>query len=210
MVWKKCHTSLIKLASEMQRDLVLIVGLSCSGKTTLARLAESLGHQAVHADDYRYSDTKWTRRSLTDFKAHVDVAIDAARQKAAVGKLVVYESALLDIHDPESARSCVLESLLPRAALVFVIVPDDQITCVGRLIDRSIGRATGSEPPGSCPETSESRARMIVKFIAGYDRACQALSAFYDTAVHAGCNAVRSRRDHLPSAFVESLAAIPL
>jgi nucleoside 2-deoxyribosyltransferase len=179
-----------------QRTHTLIVGLACSGKTTLAlRVAARQGLRVVHADDCRYSDASWTKRALLDYAEHVDAALSAGPS--------VFESSYLDASDATNARIEVLHALLPRAAAVVIITPDDAVTCLGRLVDRCIGRAAGTEPQGSCTETSLSRARLVRKFVTSYPAACAALDAFEAAAKEAGAAVVRGTRDELAAAWPE-------
>lgn len=174
-------------------NLILIVGLACSGKTTLAhKIAEKNGYVVIRSDDLRYADSKWTRLPLADYKNRVLEAINSELDK---GQTVVFESSLLDINDSENAREIVLKSLLPDAHTVLIIEPEEFFICLGNLIDRCIGRAMGTEPSGSCPETTMSRARLVTKFIKGYDVSAGALATFRDVAEKKGCNVMFSPRD---------------
>jgi hypothetical protein len=148
-----------------------------------------------------YSDDKWT-------KEQVNTAIEAASGSGK--KWIVFESALYDSHDKEQARIVVLKSLLPRTALVFIIKPDDKMTCLSRLIDRSIGRAMGTEPAGSCPETSMSRARLVEKFVESYDYSCGLLKHFASLAVDAGSNVLSGSRESLQPRFSHPFFSLSL
>lgn len=163
---------------KMVRDLCLIVGLACAGKTTVAN---KIGGKVIHSDDLRYSDKQWTRRPLAEYRQKVREAIAAARSEPGVEN-IVFDSTCLDVNDPENARQIVLYELLEEACQVTVIEPDDIFTCVGRLIDRCINRSNGTDL-GSCPETSKNRAHLLVEFITSFERASQALMAFKEKAL---------------------------
>lgn len=161
-----------------KRDLILIVGLACSGKTTLAQKFAAEGHECVHSDNLRYSDNKWTRRPLTDYRRCVDEALHSARQRVADQNSVVFESTFLDMNDPEDSRRIILTELLPQAHTLIVIHSEDRFTCIARLIDRCIGLANGTLPGGSCPVTSLNRAHLLNKFILHFDTIKNALADF--------------------------------
>lgn len=162
----------------MPRDLILVVGLAGAGKTTVAKKLGEFGHEVVHSDTLRYSDQQWTRRPVFDYHARVQEAIAAARGRLQPGKCVVFESSYRDANDPDNARALVLRELVTQAKQVFIIRTEGLVNDTARLIDRCIGRAAGTEPQGACPETSENRARLLIKFIQNHDENKKALSDF--------------------------------
>lgn len=159
--------------------LTLITALCCGGKTTLAnKLAQETGATVVHADDYRYIPGTWTRKTAADFEAGVITAIAAAPGD------VIYETTYNDVSDAEQARIQVFNNLLTRKDVAVIIIkPMDLKTSVGHIIDRCIGRAMGTEPQGFSPETSTSRAEMILKNVRAFDANVSALNNLEQTVL---------------------------
>jgi len=84
----------------MATSTIIVSGLPGAGKTTRAREIAVAGKcRVISLDDYRYSDSNWTKAPYDLFKHRVLVELEHVDN----GKsgLVVIESSYHDPHDPE-------------------------------------------------------------------------------------------------------------
>lgn len=151
--------------TEERRRHIIVTGLCASGKDTYSkRLANQMAYQygprpninICSCDELRYG-ANWQKRPAADFIADVT---NLAKSESPI----IFQGAYLDAYDPEHAREKAFEAILPTVKEVIIIKPAATRTDhVRNIVRRSINRATGVEPTGTCAETPETVARMIVK-----------------------------------------------
>jgi hypothetical protein len=152
--------------------MIIVTGLAGSGKTTLTHSLTN--HKIIHCDDYRYGEN-WKKLSYLEYR---DAILNAVNESSII------EGAYYDAHDSENARIKVFQELITLYnATVYIIKPKNLVETVSNLIDRSIGRAIGTISQGTCPETSVTRARLIIKNVQYYDINCTHLNEFYDSCI---------------------------
>ncbi len=155
---------------------IIITGLAGSGKTTLShllRIPSDPTDKIISCDNFRYSDSNWTKKPYIQYQSDIFDQID----RDAHNKII--EGAYHDASDPENARALVFHELLPTTKLIIIIKPSNLVSSLENIINRSLRRYTGEEPQGSCAETSSSRARLVIKFVQNYEQNMAKLDEFY-------------------------------
>jgi adenylate kinase family enzyme len=153
----------------------IVTGLACSGKSTLA---QKLSPNVLVCDHYRYGPG-WVKRDPKDYVASV-------LARVADQPNLVIEGALHDAHDPMQARERAFKRILEfyPGTRVYVVLPKTMHEQVADIVKRSIGRAKGEVPQGTCPETSESVAKLLVKTIQNYEENVRALEDFSEWCIN--------------------------
>jgi hypothetical protein len=138
---------------------IIVTGLGGSGKTTFAR---TLGLKVVHCDNHRFGEN-WSKRTPDEY--YRGVKDELAAESCAI------EGICNDISDPENARFVLFKDLIESGKIVkFCYFESVSLQSqMENLIARSLGRALGTEPQGTCVETPADIARMLIKSVNGYE-----------------------------------------
>jgi DNA polymerase III delta prime subunit len=188
---------------------VIITGLPASGKTTLARdLAANLTESQIliETDSHRYTDNNWTKAPRAVYRARIAAAIAEAKADTAHNGHFIIESSYRDSHDPEQARIHALHDIIEtapsdRKPILVRIRSLDGKDALKKLMHRILGRADGTVPQGTCPETLDSISETVQKFVRSYDDDCSALDAFETWAAAQGCTVFSLTYDEARAKF---------
>jgi predicted kinase len=145
-------------------NVVIITGLECSGKKTLAKaLAASVeGAVRIDEDSLRYISPSWTKRSAAEFLVTARAAIKHARAEHG---LVVLDTTYYDGNDLEHARRQLTDVLLAEGVvkqlIVFQPVPKEELLTA--LMQRSLDRAAERVPDGAAKESAHNIVQLLLK-----------------------------------------------
>lgn len=162
---------------------IIITGLAASGKTTWAKFLNEknkLGSELIVCDNIRFTNDKdWIRKPLFDYRNDILTAIN----RNSIAKII--EGAYFDPNDTEQARNTVFNELINNGYIktVYCIEPDTLEGQMTRIIRRSINRSSGAEPKGTCPETPNTVAKLVIKNCINYNLNCEMLTKLKEVCI---------------------------
>ena len=146
----------------MTAKKIVIVGLSASGKSTLANLLGRTWHLPVyHTDDYRFGPN-WSHLTLPQFQQNVE---DAIQSSGRLNEWII-EGSYCDIYDKEHVRPRQMERFLKDADLVLFLDPS-KADIMASLMERSYYRSSGLLA-GSQKETFASQSLLLDNMAQNY------------------------------------------
>lgn len=162
----------------MSIDLVL--GLGCSGKTTLAG---QLGLPVIHLDSHKFLSPGWTRVTPAAFHDSVMKEIDEKGN-------VVIEGIYYDSGD-RGATINLVDSLLSEGRVRSVLIfnpPASAMEQATRIMTRSFGRLLGRLPQNESgnDERPEDVARLMQKTFFTFDQSVAELAALNKRCIDLG------------------------
>jgi len=149
----------------MDKQLIIITGLPGGGKSTISKqLSTKYGYEIITVDKFRYVSNTWIKLPYKNFRENVLTAITNC-----ISQTVIIDSSYNDATDPENARVKLINELLKKAIELWIIEPEELEKQISLIIDRSINRYIGIDNTSTSPETSSSRAKLVIKNIQYYD-----------------------------------------
>ena len=161
--------------------MIIVVGLDGPKKMQVAKslVAEDPTLSIVDANMYRRSESG-VKRSYDQYHESLIKVLDENS---------VFVSTYLDYSDSDMRSQRLVNFLIGnRKPTRLIIVDQDMNSLVASIVDRSIRRAKGEEQQGGAceKETSESRAKLLIKAIQSYDDAVYEIKSLEKYANHYG------------------------